>query len=280
MPDPRNIQGKTRLLAIFGWPLTYTLSPRFQNAALQARNIDAVYTALPTESEAAFLALARGLLASPQFLGANITNPYKQAALRLPLRLSPAARAIGAVNTLVRGPRGWEGHNTDAPGFLAALTEARFSLRGRRALILGAGGAARALAWACGQAGASTVGVLARKAAQAGACARLGGRAGWAGSLDPATIRQASAAADLVVNTLPGQELGRRVGRALSIRSGLAVDISYTPTETAFCAEAKRRSRKTQNGLPMLLAQGSFAFELWTGKKAPLSQMRASLRKV
>jgi shikimate dehydrogenase len=279
MPASAPISGRTQLLAIFGWPLSYTRSPAFQNAGLRSAGVDAVYTALPTADEAGFLALARALMASPQFLGANITNPYKVAALKLVSRLSPAAKAIGAVNTLVRGAKAWEGHNTDAAGFLSALGPEAKRLKGQRVLVLGAGGAARAIVWAAGQAGAQ-VQVLARRPDQARACATLSGRRGLAGDLSPALVQVLSREARLVVNTLPGADLGRRFGAALAPAKGLAMDISYVPVETAFGTQAKRRGWRSLNGLPMLLAQGSLSFQLWTQKRAPQSQMLRALRKV
>lgn len=280
MPRPANLDGSTRLVTIFGWPLSYTLSPRFQNAALKAAGMNAVYAALPAPDEASFLALARGLQQSPQFIGANITNPYKQAALKLAARLSPAARAIGAVNTLRRGAQGWEGHNTDAPGFLQAVKGAGLNLRGRRVLVLGAGGAARALVWASAEAGALKVTVLARRPQQARDCARLAGRKGSAAALTLEQVRAWGGEADLVVNTLPGDALGAIWGRALPRRRGLAMDISYVPAKTGFLIQASKSNWKCVNGLPMLLAQGALAFELWFKKKPALSHMKRALRQI
>lgn len=276
----RPINGKTRLIAIFGWPLSYTLSPLFQNAALRAAGVDAVYLPLAAPDAAGFLALARSLQASPHFLGANVTNPFKQEALKLASRLSPAAKAIGAVNTLRRGPRGWEGHNTDAGGFLAALAQQGFRPRGKRALILGAGGSARALAWALGQSQAASVIVLARRPAQARACAQLAGRAGKPSALSPQNIAAWSAQADLLVNTLPGNELGRAMARHLAKNQALAMDISYVPAKTAFLSIANKKNWKIVNGMGMLLHQGALAFQLWSRKKPNLSQMQGSLRNI
>jgi shikimate dehydrogenase len=285
MPQPltpvRDLpNGSTRMLGIFGWPLSYSLSPRFQNAALRAARLPAVYLALPSPNEKAFLALLAGLQQSPQFLGGNVTNPFKIAALKRVDRLSPAAKAIGAVNTLVRGKRGWEGHNTDAGGFLAALRSARISLAGRRVLLLGAGGAARALAWACGQGKAARLMVLARRRGPAQDCARLAGRIGASGVLDLKRVTELSREADVVLNALPGEDLGKRFGSRLFPKSGTVVDIGYVPAETAFCRYAKARGWRTLNGQSMLLEQGALAFELWFKKTAPRSQMRAALRKI
>lgn len=274
------INGQTRLVTIFGWPLAYTLSPRFHNEALRLGGLDARYLALPTPDEKSFLALARGLMGSPQFVGANITNPYKLAAMRLVPRLGPAARAIGAVNTLRRDARGWVGENTDAEGFRAALAAEGFQLKGKRVLLLGAGGAARALAWACGQAGAKRVLVLARRPSQAVATAALAGKAGLHGRLAGEAVAAASLAADLVVNTLPGQDLGAEYGEALMLSpvpGAHAMDISYTPLDTAFLKAARRAGWGTVDGLGMLLEQGRASFGHWFGRKPDVSLLRAAL---
>ncbi|HTB35316.1 MAG TPA: shikimate dehydrogenase [bacterium] len=275
------IGGSTRLVAIFGWPLSYTLSPRFQNTAIRLGGVDARYMALPAPDEASFLALARGLMGSPHFVGANVTNPYKISALKLVKRLGPAAKAIGAVNTLRRDGKSWVGENTDAEGFARTLASVGVQLKGRRVIILGAGGAARACAWAAGQAKADRVLVLARRGAQAKATAKLAGRAGLSGDLDPALLGLASAAADLVVNTLPGADLGRLYGQALlrRPRAGCAVmDISYVPRDTAFLKAAHARGWLCIDGLGMLLEQGRAAFQFWFKKKADLTSLRRSVQ--
>jgi shikimate dehydrogenase len=154
-------------------------------------------------------------------------------------------------------------------------------LKGRRVVILGAGGAARACAWAAGQAKANRVLVLARRGAQAKATAKLAGRAGLSGDLDPALLGLASAAADLVVNTLPGADLGRLYGQALLRRpraGSAAMDISYAPRDTAFLKAAHARGWLCIDGLGMLLEQGSSAFQLWFKKKPDLTALRRSVQ--
>jgi shikimate dehydrogenase len=277
------LSGGTRLVAIFGWPLTYTLSPAFQNAALRRHGADAVYVALPTENAAEFRRLASALMASPHFVGANVTNPYKLEACRLAGRLSPAARAIGAVNTLARVRGKWEGHNTDAAGFLAALQGAGVGLRRARVLLLGAGGSARAAAWAAGRAGAARVVVLARRRAQARDTAALAGRAGLSGELVAGSAALASLGADLVVNCLPGGELGGHYGKCLARRAkkgAVAMDLSYLPPETPFLAEASLRGWRGVSGLDMLVEQGREAFALWFGKKPDRAPLVQALRKI
>jgi shikimate dehydrogenase len=136
------------------------------------------------------------------------------------------------------------------------------------------------VAWACGQARVAELVVLARRAVQARSCARLAGSAGRSAQLETATLKALSAQADLVVNSLPGEPLGHRFGSALAPGKGWAIDISYTPTETAFGKQAKRRGWRFSNGVDMLLEQGILAFEWWFKKPAPRSQMAAALRKV
>ena len=279
-PSP---SGKTKLIAIFGWPLTYTLSPRFQTAALRSHGLDAAYVALPVEDPAAFRRLARAMMESPNFLGANITNPHKLHALGLVKRLSPAARAIGAVNTLARRDGAWIGHNTDAPGFLEAVRTASVRVKGARILVLGAGGVARAAVWAGAQAGARRIVVLARRRVQARQCAALAGRAGLSGDLVGGGAALASLGADLVVNTLPGDALGGVFGACLARRAkkgAAAMDLSYSPPRTAFLREAGVRGWREISGLGMLVEQGREAFETWFGFKPERRLLDAALRKV
>jgi shikimate dehydrogenase len=273
--------GRTRLVAIFGWPLTYTLSPVFHNAALRHAGIDAAYLALASQSPAQFKALARGLMASPHFIGANVTNPYKLEALALADEASPAARAIGAANTLVRQRGRWVAHNTDAPGFLAAARQAGAKAQGARVLVLGAGGAARAVAWASASAGAVEVVVLARKLAQAKACAKLAKNKGFGALLSPRNIALASQGATWVVNSLPGADLGGSVAANLARaeRGRWAMDISYLPRPLSpFLRQAGSLGYRVMDGLPMLLEQGRLSFELWFAKKPDRALLLRSLR--
>jgi shikimate dehydrogenase len=267
-------------VAILGWPLHYSLSPLFQNSALRRHGLDARYLALPVEGAPAFRRLARALMASPGFVGANITNPFKVEATRLGLALSPEAKAIGAVNTLARAASGWKGHNTDAAGFLEALRAGSLRLRSARVLVLGAGGAARAAVWASARSGASRIVVLARRRTQARATAALAGSRGLSGELVAGSAALASLGADLVVNALPGEELGRTYGACLARRTGAAMDLTYRPAHTAFLREAGLRGWRGIQGLDMLVEQGREAFKLWFGFKPGAEQLRALLRKV
>jgi shikimate dehydrogenase len=280
---PAGPSGNTKLVAIFGWPLTYTLSPRFQTAALRRHGLDAVYVALPAESPADFKRLARALMESPNFIGANVTNPHKLRARGLVTELSPAARAIGAVNTLARRKDVWVGHNTDAAGFLESLRLASVRVRGGRILVLGAGGAARAAVWASAQAGARRIVVLARRRGQARLTAALAGSAGLSGDLVEGGVALASLGADLVVNTLPGEALGGRFGACLARRAkkgAAAMDLSYSPPRTYFLREAGLRGWREISGLGMLAEQGREAFACWFGFKPERRVLDTALRKV
>jgi shikimate dehydrogenase len=273
--------GKTRLLAILGWPLSYTLSPLFQNAALVEAGIDAAYLALAAENPAAFKALLRGLMDSPQFIGANVTNPYKVEALRLADKASAAAKAIGAANTLVRQGSRWTAHNTDAPGFLAAAKQAGASPKGARVLILGGGGVARAVAWAAATAGAKEVAVLARRVSQARDCSKVAKNKGFGAVLNAKNLGLASQAATWVVNTLPGPALGAEVAAQLAPAQGVqwAMDVSYLPRPlTPFLSRAKKMGYRPLDGLPMLVEQGRLSFERWFGKKASKAAIMAALK--
>ena len=278
----QTLNGKTQSVAIFGWPLSYTLSPVFQNAALQKRGMNAVYVPLASASAAEFRALAKGLMRSPHFVGANITNPYKVEALRLADAVSPAAKAIGAANTLVREGKRWVAHNTDALGFIAAAKDAGARPKGARVLILGAGGAARAVAYASAQAGASEIVVLARRPAQAKECGKAAKNKGFGALLSAKNVGLASQAASWVVNTLPGAALGAEVAAQLSeAQAGAwAMDISYLPRPLSpFLRLAQKSGYRPLDGLPMLLEQGRASFALWFGKAPSKTELKKSVLK-
>jgi shikimate dehydrogenase len=244
------------------------------NAALASLSMsDWRYQRLPVPPNL-FAETVRALGASG-FVGANATIPHKQAALVHADRASQAAVEIGAANTLTFAADGTiAAENTDAPGLIAALQE---SPRGMRALVLGAGGSARAAAWALREAGASEVSVWNRTHSRARALARdLGVRA-----------ISAPERADLLINcTSVGLELNDDEDRVLG-QLGLSfervgeypyvVDMVYRQGPTPLLAVARRQGARTLDGLEILLAQGALSFELWTGRAAPLQAMRDAL---
>lgn len=273
-------------LGVLGWPVAHSRSPAMHNAALQALGMDVLpacwrYQLLPVPPER-FAETVRALPATG-FLGANVTIPHKQAALRLADTAGEAARAIGAANTLTFSPDGAiAAENTDAPGFLAALAA---SPRGMSALVLGAGGSARAVVWALREAGAREVSIWNRTPERAASLARdLGGRA--VARPEPA---------DLLVNcTSVGLEPEPTdLRQSATEPQGLnllaltfdqvgnyshVVDLVYRSSPTPLLAAAHAHGARTVEGLEILLAQGALSFELWTGVEPPLEVMRRALR--
>ncbi len=233
---------------------------------MSALGIQGRYDLLDTPPEALPARLAE---VRRDFRGVNVTVPLKEAIFSLLDDLSPEARAIGAVNTVVNEGGRLFGLNTDAPGFLRSLEEA--GVEGRRAFLLGAGGAARAVAFALKGAGWE-VRVYNRTRARAEALARAFGL--------EVTPLCAAREADLIVNAT---SVGLHDPAATPLpadcfpRRGFAVDLVYRPRVTRFLAEAKRRGLTPVDGAGMLLWQGALAFERWTGKEAPVEAMRRAL---
>jgi shikimate dehydrogenase len=262
-------------LGVLGWPVAHSRSPAIHNAALAALAMDGWrYQRLPVPP-LLFDETTRAL-GSAGFLGANVTIPHKQAALALADQASDTARAIGAANTLTFVADGTiAAENTDAPGLLAALAAPP---RGMRALVLGAGGSARAAAWALREGGASEVSVWNRSPERAQELADdLGvqavGRPGPAELLVNCTPvgLQRSASDDQGLNQL-GLTFDQ-VGEYSYV-----VDMVYRSGSTPLLAAAREQGLPTLDGLEILVAQGALSFELWTGSKPPLEVMRRAAR--
>jgi shikimate dehydrogenase len=259
--------GRTRVAALIGDPVAHSRSPAMHNAAFEARGLDWVFVALrvaPGEGRAAVR--AAGVLG---LAGLSVTMPHKADAARACSELGAEAGVLDAANTVVVTDDGLlVGHNTDGAGFLAALADEGVDPRGSRCLVLGAGGAARAIALALGGAGASVT-VAARRDAAAADAARLAGGNG-VGMAD-APVEEV----EVVVNATPlgmqGEPPPFEPGR---LRPGQFVYDTVYPAETPLLAAARRRGIACGDGLGMLVHQGALAFELWTGHSAPLDVMR------
>ncbi len=258
-------------LGVLGYPVAHSRSPAMHEAAFRALSLeDWRYQRLPVPPEL-FSETVRALEGAG-FLGANVTIPHKQAALTSADEASAAARAIGAANTLSFAGGRIEAENTDAPGLLAALPEPPL---GRSALVLGAGGSARAVVWALLSQGAADVRVWNRTPARAEAlCAELGGHA-------VAT----AAGADLLVNCTavglrdPAATFKELPLSADSLRNyGCVVDLVYSEAETALIGAARRAGVAVVDGLEILVQQGALGFRRWTGRQAPLDAMREGAR--
>lgn len=273
------IGGRTALYGVVGHPVAHSLSPAMQNAAFAALGIDACYLPLPVPPER----LSEGIRGAHAlgFAGLNVTVPHKQRAAGLCLSLDPVAVMAGAVNTLRRTPDGYEGFNTDAPAVLAFL-EAAGVREGWRALLLGAGGAARAGAWALLKTGAA-VRVAARRSEAAAELCRAMGAAFPAGRIGPVAFPEAALEADrcsAVVNAttigLPGHEQQGTMPSFRFREGQVAVDFVYG--DTAFARSAARAGAQVVTGEQILVRQGALAFALWTGQAAPEGAMAAALR--
>jgi len=269
------IGATTRLGVLLGDPVAHSLSPALQNAAFAAAGLDAVYVALRVDA-AGLPGLLRGLAAAGVF--GNITVPHKEAAAVLLDRGSDAVAATGACNTFwVEGGR-LCGDNTDVVGVRAAAEALLGTLRGARALVLGAGGSARAAVWALVQAGAEVT-VRGRRPERAAALAAHFGACGVAVRLASGALRGAHF--DLVVNATP-LGLGPEDPWPLDperegVVVGAALDLVYGVDETRWVRALRARGVPAHDGLEVLLHQGAAAFERWWGRPAPLEAMRAAL---
>lgn len=260
------------MAAVIGAPVRHSLSPAIHNAAFRALGLDWVYLAFEVPPGQAAAAV-RGA-AALGVEGLSVTMPHKEEAAAAADRLSPRARALGAVNAVVVRPGGIvEGDNTDGPGFLAALADEGVDPRGRTCAVVGAGGAGRAVVLALGGAGAAEVVVVNRTRSRAeAAVALVPGRARVGADADVAE-------ADLVVNATPvgmGDDGGLPFDPALVRPGQVVVDLVYSPAVTPLLVAARERGASTVNGLGMLIHQAALAFRLWTGEDPPLEVMSAA----
>jgi shikimate dehydrogenase len=252
---------------VVGWPVAHSRSPAIHNAALQSVGLTGWrYQLLPIPPE--LLAETVPALAPAGFRGVNVTIPHKGAALALATHASPRAAAIGAANTLVFGPGGEiAAENTDAGALIPALPQ---PVAGASALILGAGGSARAALWALLEAGAAEVRVWNRTPQRARSlCSELGGKP--VAEVTPADILVNCTAVGLDGSmSLDGLPLDPD---RLS-DYGCVVDLVYASAPTALIAAARGAGIPTVDGLELLVGQGALSFELFTGRPAPRAVMR------
>jgi shikimate dehydrogenase len=272
---------QARLFGVLGDPVDHSLSPVMHNTAFGAAGLPHVYLRYRVSVEALPDAVreAKAL----RMGGLNLTVPLKEAVLPLLDGLTPTAEAIGAVNTIVFSARGRAlGDNTDGEGFLRAL-RGRVRLEGARAVVIGAGGSARAVGTALSRAGCASLAIANRTLSRGEQLAEQLRRPGVATSAVPlAALARGDAfeGAALVVNATPLGLAGARllVRYAAAPRDCVFVDLVYGSRPTPFLAGAARAGRPTLDGSPMLLHQGALAFEAWTGRRAPRAAMTRALR--
>ena len=269
MSAGRYLSGRTRLAGIMGWPVAHSLSPRLHGFWLNEYGIDGAYVPLPVRPER--LSAALEALPDLGFSGCNLTVPHKEAALAVLDEVDPQARRIGAVNTVrVRADGSLHGWNTDVEGYAQSLGAALpgWSLAGRSAAVIGAGGAARAVIAALIEMGAAEIRLVNRTPGRAEELARmLGGPI----RIEPWERRsRALEGAGLLVNTTT---LGMSGQPQLEIdlgplpREAVVSDIVYAPLETPLLAAARARGHPAVDGLGMLLHQAVPGFEAWFGRR-------------
>lgn len=286
---PVKISGKTGVVGIVGHPVAHTLSPEMHNAAFSALDLELLY--LPFDVPPDRLPAAVRGLAALGARGFNVTIPHKEAVVPLLGELSEGAKRMGAVNTVEIRAEGLVGHNTDGPGFLRALREdGGMEPLQRRVLIVGAGGSARAVAVELALCGVKEIRIANRTPQRGRALCETLQRefpglsvrfVPTAATSSAEQWRQALENIDLLVNATPVGLEGTEAATpcpAEMISSGLFVaDLVYRPLDTPLLEAARSRHARTLSGLSMLLYQGAIAFEIWTGRGAPLAVMRQAL---
>ena len=292
------IKGTTKLLGVIGHPVEHSLSPAMHNAAISHLGVDFVYLPFPVKPGDLKAAIAG--FAAIGVRGFSITIPHKQAILPLLSEVSPIARAIGAVNTVYLTDKGWCGTNTDVEGFLAPLqtpptppyeggSRVGFDWSQKVAVILGNGGAARAVVAGCAQLGCAEIHVVGRSEQNLGEFQQS-----WVNSPMPVQNLQVHtwdnlstliSQADLLVNTTPvgmypqGEKSPVASGAIDRMKAGAIVyDLIYNPNPTQFLKDAQLRGARAIDGLEMLVQQGAAALKIWLNKESvPVDVMRQAL---
>ncbi|MGP0127779.1 MAG: shikimate dehydrogenase [cyanobacterium endosymbiont of Rhopalodia musculus] len=280
------ITGKTKLLGIIGDPVQHSLSPVMHNAAISHLGVDYIYLPFPIKPKDLTTAIAG--FTSIGIVGFNVTIPYKQAIIPLLSEVTPTAELVGAVNTVWRTETGWKGTNTDIDGFLSPLQSLQRDWANLTPIILGNGGAARAVVVGLAQLGCLKIYVVGRdrqklwQFTQSWKNTRLTAALGvyfWD------KLSEIIEETELLINTTP-------IGMSPNIddspvesmlfarmpENAIAYDLIYTPNPTQFLKNAKQQGLITIDGLEMLVRQGAVALQLWLQKPVPVDVMTQSLR--
>ncbi|OKH37104.1 shikimate dehydrogenase [[Phormidium ambiguum] IAM M-71] len=281
------ITGKTKLLGVIGDPIEHSLSPVMHNAAIAKLQLDYVYLPFPIKAEDLPAAIAG--FAAIDLIGFSVTIPHKQAIIPLLTEVSPIAKAIGAVNTVWRTETGWSGTNTDVEGFLSPLKNYNQNWSQTTTLILGCGGAARAVVAGCTQLNCGKIQVVGRDPQKLKAFQNSWQNSQLAVNLSvhnwqelPDLIGESK----LLVNTTPvgmyphvdRSPVNAELMEKLPINA-IAYDLIYTPNPTKFLQIAKEQGAEAIDGLEMLVQQGAAALQIWLKQQAPVEVMRQSLQK-
>ncbi|MDP8263057.1 MAG: shikimate dehydrogenase [Candidatus Ancaeobacter aquaticus] len=279
------ISGKTKIYGIFGYPVKHTASPAMHNAAFTELGLDAVY--VPFEVPTTDLSVATRSLRALGVSGINVTVPHKEKIIPYLDSLSKEAKLIGAVNTIVNKKGKLIGYNTDGAGFVRSLAQdAGCSVKGKKMVLFGAGGAGRAVAIQSLLKGVSQIVIVDVAEKKAKNLARyinrsVKGNKVKAISHKDSALKNIVSQADVAVNASPcGMHAKDPLPFDLSAitKKTVVYDLIYNPSETRLLKSAKKKGCITVNGMGMLLNQGCEAFEIWTGKKAPVTIMKKALK--
>ena len=280
------INGKTKIYGLIGNPVEHSVSPSMHNAAFGKMGLDCAYTPFRVEKES--LAAAINAVKALNMGGLNVTIPHKVAVIPFLDELEPLAQKIGAVNTIINNDGRLKGYNTDASGFLNALLQKGVEPHAKKAVVIGAGGASRAITFTLAERGAEIV-ILNRRQ-----------EIGWAVELAAAisesfkkdvkalelnddNLATALHSADILVNATSvgmSPDINQSPVPSVLLKKEMVVfDAVYNPLKTRLLAETESCGALTVSGIDMLVWQGALAFELWTGVKAPIDIMKASALK-
>ena len=277
-----NIGAHTNILCVIGHPIEHSMSPVMHNAALNELSLDYVYLAFdvpPNDLKKAILGSKKS-----NIRGINVTIPHKEAIIQYLDELDPLSKQIGAVNTVKNEGGMLLGRNTDALGAKQALSDAGFKIEGKKALILGAGGAARAISFA-----------LTEKIDEIFICNRTEERAiklakelqdktkikAKGKDMSEKTLKTLASSVDILINTTPIGMYPKidisPISKDLLNENLYVFDVIYNPLQTRLLKDAKEIGSKTLNGLDMFINQGALAFEWWTGKKPNVKLMKKKI---
>lgn len=263
------ISGKSKVCGVMAYPVEHSMSPLMHNFYAEKTGTDMVYVPLKVRQDQVEAAV-KGAFAL-NFTGLNVTVPHKQAVMEYLTEIDEDARAIGAVNTLVRGEKGFKGYNTDAAGLSRAMKEAGVAIAGRECLLIGAGGAAKAAAHVLAKEGASVIYCLNRGIDRARALAELMNQRVGRQLMIPMALSDYDklpqgpflALQTTSVGMHPKVEEAPIEDKTFYQKVETAVDIVYTPLETRFMKLVREAGGKAIGGLDMLIYQGIIAYELW-----------------
>jgi len=277
------VTGETRLVGLFGYPVTHSLSPLIHNAAFEELGLNFAY--LPFSVKPSYLKEATRAILALDIRGVNVTIPHKQKIISYLDGVSPEASVIGAVNTVLNCEGKLVGYNTDGEGFVESLREKNFSLEDKKVVLLGAGGAALAIAFSLIKEKIAHLILVNRTLSRAEDMLKQLERV--SGDVEVEVVEfekrnnlSSRGDVDLLINAT---SLGMHEGDPLpfdlkQFPSSLYVyDVVYN-RKTQLLREAERRGMRCQGGLDMLIFQGALSFKMWTGKEAPVNKMREVAR--